>query len=91
MYILSHGDRVRGHLTQEHPEPWRNQPWGENLILFLFLRHRKRVQLRWAAPNLADYKAPVPFAQLDLVDVDYEDSLQAIEDWAYWVEMGYEF
>ncbi|MBN1564726.1 MAG: calcium-binding protein [Anaerolineae bacterium] len=32
----------------------------------------------------------VPLEQLEGIDVD-EDTQQAIEDWHYWVEQGYEF
>lgn len=33
----------------------------------------------------------IPLAQLDPVDVEDNDTIQAVEDWHYWIEMGYEF
>ena len=44
------------------------------------------VKIRWDRDVLA-----VPLAQLDPVDVDDEETIQAVEDWHYWVAMGYEF
>jgi hypothetical protein len=32
----------------------------------------------------------VPLAQLEVIDAD-EGTRQAVEDWNYWVEMGYQF
>lgn len=32
----------------------------------------------------------VPLAQLEVIDAD-EETRQAVEDWHYWVEMGYQF
>ena len=32
----------------------------------------------------------VPLSQLEVIDAD-EETRQAVEDWHYWVEMGYEF
>ena len=33
----------------------------------------------------------VPLGQLDPVDVDDDETIQAVEDWHYWTEMRYEF
>jgi len=44
------------------------------------------VNIRWDGGTLA-----VPLAQLDPVDVEDDDTIQAVEDWHYWTEMGYEF
>jgi hypothetical protein len=43
------------------------------------------VMIRWEKDGLA-----VPLAQLRPVDAD-EETTQAVEDWHYWVKMGYEF
>ncbi len=32
----------------------------------------------------------VPLAQLEVIDAD-EETAQAVEDWHYWVEMGYQY
>jgi hypothetical protein len=32
----------------------------------------------------------VPLSQLEVIDAD-EETRQAVEDWHYWVAMGYEF
>lgn len=44
------------------------------------------VNIRWDGDTLA-----VPLSQLELVDVEDEDTIQAVEDWHYWTAMGYEF
>jgi hypothetical protein len=43
------------------------------------------VAIRWGKRTLA-----VPLAQLEGVEVD-DQTKEAIEDWHYWVEQGYEF
>jgi hypothetical protein len=43
------------------------------------------VQIEWQGREMG-----VPLAQLKPIDVD-DETQQAIEDWHYWVEMGYEF
>ncbi|HZQ38800.1 MAG TPA: calcium-binding protein [Dehalococcoidia bacterium] len=43
------------------------------------------VQIRWRGRTLA-----VPLAQLQGIDAD-EPTAEAIADWHYWVEQGYEF
>ena len=43
------------------------------------------VQIEWQGRELG-----VPLAQLKPISVD-DETQQAIEDWHYWVEMGYEF
>jgi hypothetical protein len=43
------------------------------------------VMIRWGKRELA-----VPLAQLEVVEAD-EPTRQAVEDWHYWVGMGYEF
>jgi hypothetical protein len=47
--------------------------------------HEMFVEIRWKARKLA-----VPLSQLEGVEVD-EATQQAIEDWHYWVDRGYEF
>jgi Calcium binding len=46
--------------------------------------HDMFVLIRWKSRRLA-----VPLMQLEGVDVD-EETQQAIEDWHYWVDRGYE-
>ena len=43
------------------------------------------VMMRWEKDGLA-----VPLAQLAPVEAD-DETTQAIEDWHYWVTMGYQF
>lgn len=47
-------------------------------------RHEMFVSIRWKPHPLA-----VPLMQLEGVQAD-EDTQQAIEDWRYWVNQGYE-
>ncbi len=47
--------------------------------------HEMFVTIRWRDDSLA-----VPLAQLQGIDAD-ADTRQAIEDWHYWVNCGYEF
>ncbi len=47
--------------------------------------HEMFVLIRWKTHQLA-----VPLMQLEGIQVD-EETQQAIEDWRYWVERGYEF
>ena len=47
--------------------------------------HEMFVVIRWGDDELA-----VPLAQLQPVGAD-EATVQAVGDWHYWVEMGYEF
>ena len=47
--------------------------------------HEMFVLIRWKQRQLA-----VPFMQLEGLQVD-EETQQAIEDWRYWVNRGYEF
>lgn len=44
------------------------------------------VNIRWDGDTLA-----TPPAQLDQADVEDNDTIQTVEDWHYWIEMGYEF
>ena len=44
------------------------------------------VNIRWEGEALA-----VPLSQLSPVSVVDENTIQAVEDWHYWSEMGYEF
>jgi Calcium binding len=44
------------------------------------------VEIVWDCDTLA-----VPLSQLKPIDPDNEDTLDAIEDWHYWVNRGYEF
>lgn len=43
------------------------------------------VMIRWGKRQLA-----VPLAQLDVIEAD-DQTREAVEDWHYWVGMGYEF
>src|ERR1700730_12436760 len=47
--------------------------------------HHMFVMIQWKGDQLA-----VPLMQLEGVQVD-EETQQAIEDWRYWVDRGYEF
>jgi Calcium binding len=47
--------------------------------------HEMFVLIQWKQRQLA-----VPFMQLEGIQVD-EETQQAIEDWRYWVNRGYEF
>ena len=47
--------------------------------------HEMFVVIRWKKRKLA-----VPLMQLEGIQVD-EETQQAIEDWHYWVDRGYEF
>jgi len=47
--------------------------------------HEMFVMMPWEKKGLA-----VPLAQLKVTDAD-EQTIQAIEDWHYWVKQGYEF
>lgn len=44
------------------------------------------VTIRWKKDSL-----DVPLAQLEPTSADDEQTMQAVEDWHYWVERGYEF
>jgi len=46
--------------------------------------HEMFVMIRWKSRQLA-----VPLMQLEGIDVD-EETQQAMEDWRYWVDRGYE-
>jgi Calcium binding len=48
--------------------------------------HEMFVTLRWEKEGLA-----VPLSQLTPISATDEQTKQAIEDWHYWVKMGYEF
>jgi hypothetical protein len=43
------------------------------------------VMIRWGKRKLA-----VPLAQLEVIEAD-DATREAVEDWHYWVGMGYEF
>jgi len=47
--------------------------------------HEVFVTIRWGKKGLA-----VPLSQLKPVDAD-DETQEAVEDWLYWVKMGYEF
>ena len=47
--------------------------------------HEMFVKIRWERCGLA-----VPLSQLKPTDAD-KDTKEAVEDWLYWVAMGYEF
>ena len=44
------------------------------------------VNICWDDDTLA-----IPLSQITPMDVEDEDTVQALEDWHYWVAMGYEF
>ena len=44
------------------------------------------VNIRWDGDTLA-----IPLGQIDPIDVEDDDTIQAVEDWHYWIAMGYEF
>jgi hypothetical protein len=48
--------------------------------------HEMFVTIRWEKEGLA-----VPLSQLQPISETAEQTKQAIEDWHYWVTMGYEF
>jgi Calcium binding len=48
--------------------------------------HEMFVTIRWEKEGLA-----VPLSQLKPINATDEQTKQAIEDWRYWVKMGYEF
>jgi Calcium binding len=48
--------------------------------------HEMFVTIRWEKAGLA-----VPLSQLKPISATDEQTKQAIEDWHYWVTMGYEF
>jgi hypothetical protein len=48
--------------------------------------HEMFVTIRWEKEGLA-----VPLSQLKPISATDEQTKQAIEDWRYWVKMGYEF
>ena len=49
-------------------------------------RHEVFVTVRWKREGLA-----VPLSQLQTGGDADEETSQAVEDWHYWVKMGYEF
>lgn len=48
--------------------------------------HEMFMTIRWEEDGLA-----VPLSQLKPINAADEQSKQAVEDWHYWVKMGYEF
>jgi Calcium binding len=48
--------------------------------------HEMFVTIRWEKEGLA-----VPLSQLQPISVTDEQTKRAVEDWHYWVKMGYEF
>ncbi len=49
-------------------------------------RREMFVNIQWDKDTLA-----VPLAQLEPVEAENDETIQAIEDWHYWVDVGYEF
>ena len=47
--------------------------------------HEMFLEMRWEKRNLA-----VPLSQLKLIDAD-DDTKEAVADWHYWVNRGYQF
>jgi hypothetical protein len=48
--------------------------------------HEMFITIRWEEDGLA-----VPLSQLKPINAADEQTKQAVEDWHYWVKMGYEF
>ena len=48
--------------------------------------HEMFVKIRWERHGLA-----VPLSQLKPIRSTSKETKEAVEDWRYWVEMGYEF
>lgn len=48
--------------------------------------HEMFITIRWEEDGLA-----VPLSQLRPINAADERTKQAVEDWHYWVKMGYEF
>ncbi|MDI6773504.1 MAG: calcium-binding protein [bacterium] len=48
--------------------------------------HEMFITIRWEKDGLA-----VPLAQLKPISATQKQTKQAVEDWHYWVKMGYEF
>ena len=48
--------------------------------------HEMFVTIRWEKRGLA-----VPLSQLKPIAATHKQTRQAVEDWHYWVKMGYEF
>jgi hypothetical protein len=48
--------------------------------------HEMFVTIRWEKEGLA-----VPLSQLKPIAASDEETRQAVEDWHYWVKMGYQF
>ena len=48
--------------------------------------HEMFITIRWEEDVLA-----VPLSQLKPINAADEQMKQAVEDWHYWVQMGYEF
>ena len=51
--------------------------------------HDMFVMIRWGLPN-SERGLGVPLSQLEVTHAD-ENVRQAVEDWHYWVDRGYEF
>ncbi len=49
-------------------------------------KHEMFVLMRWERVTLA-----VPLSQLKVADHVDEETQQAVEDWRYWIERGYQF
>jgi hypothetical protein len=47
--------------------------------------HEMFVMVRWKRRSLA-----VPLSQLEGLDID-DDTHEAIQDWLYWIDQGYQF
>lgn len=48
--------------------------------------HEMFVMMRWERDGLA-----VPLSQLEAIRHTDDETREAVEDWQYWVEMGYQF
>ena len=41
--------------------------------------------------NDTDRVLAIPLSQIDIVEAEGDETIQAVGDWHYWTEMGYEF
>ena len=77
----------RGQAGQARPVPYTDQVvhrLGLGMPSEEECEHDMLVTIRWKSRELA-----VPLMQLEGINVD-EETQQAIEDWHYWVDQGYE-
>ena len=81
VFIFRHHDPIRRWIA------WNGRPQTREVVEIApaeECEHEMFVMIRWKSRQLA-----VPLMQLEGIDVD-EETQQAIEDWHYWVDRGYE-